>query len=170
MIDELLDRPTEPMRPADPVDGSLVGAKYTIAATLVDGADPQACEKLAVAAIKDHPNVKCFVGLQSYTAPALVKAMQEAGKVDQIKVIGFDVSDDTLANIDAGHIYGTMMQDQYGCGFHTIRILAENARHVSGGLPLFQTLSLGCDAVTKDNVDTARARLAAHQATTQPAS
>jgi len=170
LIDELLDRSTEPMRTADAVDAPLIGAHYTIDATLVDSADPGACATLAEAAIKDHPDVKCFVGLQSYSGPALVKALQDANKVDQIKVIGFDVSNDTLANIDAGHIYGTMMQDQYGCGFHAVRILAESARHVTGGLPLFQTLTLGCDAVTKDNIDAARARLAAHQPATQPPS
>jgi ribose transport system substrate-binding protein len=169
-IDELLDRATEPMRPADPIDQPLTaqGSKYTISTTLVDGADPAKCTDLATQAMKDHPNVKCFVGLVGYSAPALVKAVQAAGKTSQIKVVGFDVNDDTLADVEAGTVYGTMMQDQYGCGFHAVRILGENARHRFGGLPLFQTHTLGCAAVTKDNVADTRSRLANKQPMAAP--
>src|SRR5439155_15498208 len=71
LIDELLDRPYEEQRPMDPVDAPLKGEKYTVVATLVDNSDPGAAADLASKAMKDHPNLKCFAGLLSYSAAAI---------------------------------------------------------------------------------------------------
>ena len=69
LIDNLLDRPVDPSRQADPLDAPLKGAKYTIVATLIDGVDPAKATTLAADAIKAHPDVKCIVGLFGYSAP-----------------------------------------------------------------------------------------------------
>ena len=48
------------------------------------------------------------------------------------------------------------MQDQYGCGFHAVRVLADRAKGIKGGLPLFQAHALGYQAIRKDNLADAR--------------
>jgi ribose transport system substrate-binding protein len=167
VIDELLQRPFLPERPADAYDAELKGGNFEIVATLAAGSEAAVATDMAAKAIKDHPNVKCLIGLLSYSAPALAKAVDDSGKTGQIKVVGFDVSDDTLAGIDAGRIAGTVMQDQFGCGYQTVHALADCARGVTAELPVFGKKILSCRIVKKDNLEDARRRLNGTTATTQ---
>jgi ribose transport system substrate-binding protein len=159
IVDEMLDRPFEAERTFDANDAPLKGKEYSVAATIFDEANPDAAIQLATKAIAEHPNVKCLIGLNAYHAPALVKALDGAKKLDQIKIVAFDVNPDTLTAIEQGHVYATIMQDQFGCGFHTVRILAETARGNKSGLPMFQKRTLPVEVVTKDNVAAVRAQL-----------
>jgi ribose transport system substrate-binding protein len=168
VIDELLQRPFQPERPADAYDAELKGADFSIVATLAAGADPAVATDMAVKAIKDHPNVKCLVGLLAYSGPALVKAIDQGGKTGQIQVVGFDVSDETLADLEAGRIASTIMQDQFGCGYQTVHALADSARGNTAELPVFGKKTLQCRIVKKDNVQDARQRLLGPAPSTQP--
>jgi ribose transport system substrate-binding protein len=148
----------------DPVDQPLKGDKFTVVTTLVDNSDAAAAVDLAEKAIKEHPNVKCAIGLLSYSAPALVKGIAGAGKT--VKIIGFDVDDQTLTGIENGQISATIMQDQYGCGYHAVRILGQDARGDRSELPVFDKQTLPCNVVTKDNIASIRARLSGQPAPT----
>jgi ribose transport system substrate-binding protein len=158
VIDELLERPFDPDHLADPLDAPLKGPHFNVIATLADNADREAAVKLAGEALTKYPNVKCFVGTLSYSAPMVLKALDAAGKTGKVQVIGFDLDDATLEAITAGNIAGTIMQDQFGMGFHTIRILADEARGNHGGLPMFQAYLLPSQLVTKDNLDQVKAQ------------
>jgi ribose transport system substrate-binding protein len=168
LIDELLDRSYEDTRAMDPVDQPLKGEKYTVVATLVDNSDPGAAADLATKAMKDHPNVKCFAGLLSYSAPAIVRGLQDTGQEGKVKIIGFDADEATLGAIERGLVTATIMQDQYGCGYHAVRILSENTRGHHAEMPIFDRQTLPCTVVTKDTLPTVRARLMRSPAT-QPA-
>ena len=80
----------------------------------------------------------------------MLKALEQAGKLGQVKVVGFDNHPETLAGIEDGHVAATIVQDQFGCGFHTVRILAEAARGDRSGLPMFQRRTLPVEIITKD--------------------
>ncbi len=168
LIDELLDRTYEENRPMDPVDQPLKGAKYTVVTTLVDNSDAAVASDLVGQAMKDHPDVKCFAGLLSYSAPAILHGLQGIGKEQKVKVIGFDADDATLTGIDQGAIAATILQDQFGCGYHAVRILAESARGNRTQLPIFDKQSLPCTVVTKETLPGVRSRLGKSPAT-QPA-
>ncbi len=172
LVDELLERSYEPLRPTEPMDAELKGPKYTVVATLVDNSDPAKAVELAAQAMKDHPKAKCYVGLLSYSAPAIVDAVDKAKPAQPIQIIGFDASDKTLELVEAGKIRATLVQDQYGCGYQAIRILADNAHQNYGGLPMFQNHTLACEVVNKDNIAKTRERLQKHAggATTPAAS
>jgi ribose transport system substrate-binding protein len=161
VIDELVERTIKPDRDMDPVEESQKGPKFNVVATLIDAGSPDLVIDNIVKAVKEHPNVKCIVGLNNFSAPRAVLALEKAGKLDQIKVVGFDADKDTLAGIEAGHIAASILQDQYGCGFHAIRILAENARGDKSGLPLFQRRTLPVEVINKENVVAVRGQIAA---------
>src|SRR5438067_11727305 len=95
-------------------------------------------------------------------------AIDPSGKAGQIHVVGFDVSDETLAAIEAGHIAGTIMQDQFGCGYETVRVLANMARGSTAEVPIFGKKMLQCRIVKKDNMQEARQRLSGAAPSTQP--
>ena len=160
VIDELLDRPFNPEQEMDPADSApLKGPKHTVITTLVDGNDAAKATELAAAAIQSNPNVKCIVGLNAYSTPAVLKALQQAGKAGQVKVVAFDNHPETLAGIENGHVFATIVQDQFGCGFHTVRILAEAARGNRSGLPMFQRRTLPVEIVTHENLYRTRGQI-----------
>jgi ribose transport system substrate-binding protein len=160
VIDELLERPEDPNHAPDAMDSIIKGERYTVAATLSDEGDRAKAVELAAKALRDHPDVKCFVGLTGYAAWCVTDALKKAGRLGQVKVIGFDVDERTLAGIEAGDIAATVMQDQYGLGYHAVRILAAEAHGNRGELPAYQTHVLPCKLVRKDNVEQTRRELA----------
>ena len=158
LIDELLDRPQGPGRPSDPLDAPLTGGKYVIQGTLVDkDTRENACE-VVLAAIQAHPDVACLVGLYEYNAPAILDALKKAGKLGQVKVVAFDYHDDTVAAVEAGHIYGTVVQDPYMYGFTAVRTLTELALG-RPALPMFQTVLFECSVVKRDDVAAFQAKV-----------
>jgi ribose transport system substrate-binding protein len=159
VIDELLDRPVDPQKAWEPMDQPIKGEKYTIVATLADDSIRERATTLAAEALSKYPNVKCFIGLVSYSAPMVSEAIKKAEKAGQVKVVGFDVDDRTLAGIEAGTIEATVMQDQYGLGYHAVRILAAEANGNRGELPAYQMHVLPCKLVTKANLEQARREL-----------
>jgi ribose transport system substrate-binding protein len=166
VIDELLERTTEPNRAMDPIDAGPIKeprSKYTIVATVVDGIDPARATQLAKEALGKYPNVKCFAGLFAYNAPSILTALKEAGKLGQVKVVAFDTYDETLAAIETGDVAATIMQDPYAIGYQSVRVLADAARGERHALPLFQQFYLACDAVTAANLADARADLTRKQ-------
>lgn len=157
VIDELLDRPVDALHAADPFDKPLKGDKYTITATMLDGGDREKALANASEAIKSHPETKCFIGLVSYSAPTVVEAIKQSGGASKAKVFSFDVDERTLKGIEDGSIQATVMQDQYGLGYHAVRILAAEALGNRGELPAYQEHVLPCRIITKENIQQAQA-------------
>jgi len=171
VIDELIDRTFEPTRSMDPADAQLKGPKHTIVLTVIESGPADEVIAKQVKALKDHPDVKCVVGLNALSAPRLLSALEQTKMLGKVKVVGFDPDPQTLAGIEAGNVYATVVQDQFGCGFHTVRILAENARGDKSGLPMFQRRTLPVEVVSKYNVAAVKAQLEGKPmpASTQPA-
>jgi ABC-type sugar transport system substrate-binding protein len=119
-------------------------------------------------AIKQHPNVKCLVGLNTSSAAKLLAALGQLNKVGQIQVVGFDAARETLDGIAAGSVVATVVQDQFGCGFNVVRILAEKAQGNRSGLPMFQRRTLPVKVVNKENVGRVMGELANERPATKP--
>lgn len=158
VIDELLDRPFDPAKAMDPADEAQKGKNYTVAATVIDSAPADETSNAVADALKKHPDVKCLIGLNTASTSKLLKALTPA-QLGKLKVIGFDADPQTLDGVESGNVFATILQDQFGCGFHAIRILAENARGDRSGLPMFQRRTLPVEVVTKENVASVRTAL-----------
>jgi ribose transport system substrate-binding protein len=130
LIDDLMDRPFKSEHAYDAIDATLNGAKYEVVSTVTDGGDAGKASQGVTDAIKANPDVKCIVGLFSYSGPAIVKAVGESGKKGQIKVIGFDESPEEQADVVSGDIYSSVLQDQYRCGYEAVRVLADLLRGI----------------------------------------
>lgn len=153
VIDELLDRELLPDRPMDPIAGELKGPQYTVLATLVDEMGAEEAAKLATDAIKLHPDVNCFACLYGYSTPAILGVLKQSDKLGKVKVVGFDTAAETLSGIEAGHVFGTVVQEQYRYGYDSVRILAAAARgEKRAGMPARPTLMFGCRPVTQSSL------------------
>jgi ribose transport system substrate-binding protein len=72
-----------------------------------------------------YPNVSCLVGLWSYNGPAILNAVRDSGKLDQIPIVAFDEEEETINGVKDGHIYATIVQQPFEFGYQSVHLLAK---------------------------------------------
>ena len=158
VIDELLDRPHNPKNYDTPGE-VLTGDRYKIVDTRTDDFDFVKAKANAEDTITSYPNLGAMVGLFEYNPPACLKALEEADKIGEIKLIGFDENEATLEAIRNGNCQGTVVQNPYLYGYESVRILAGLARGDKSVLPEDGFLNIEARTITKENVDDFEAQL-----------
>jgi ribose transport system substrate-binding protein len=112
-----------------------LSGKYEVLGTMTDQGSFPKCKSNAEDTLNLYGDVSAMVGLWAYNPPAMLQAVQAAGKIGKIKLVGFDEDEETLQGIKAGHVYATVVQNPYLFGYKAIEILNYNFR--SGRLPAF---------------------------------
>ncbi len=151
IIDEVLGRSSDPTRYDDPNRGPLSEGKYTVLDTRTDGFDFNKAKSQAQDAISRYPKLRCMVGLFTYNPPLILEAVRDAGKLDQITIIGFDEDESTLDAIEQGEVYGTVVQNPFRYGYESVRILAGLARNDPSVVPKDGFLNIEARQIRKDN-------------------
>ena len=122
VIDEILGRDHDPER-YDPPGVVLEGGGYTVLGTLTDQFDRAKAKANAEDALSRHGDIDAMVGLFAYNPPLVLEALQQAGKLGEVAVIGFDEADETLQGILDGTVHGTVVQNPYEYGYRSIAVL-----------------------------------------------
>lgn len=122
VIDEILERSHDPSRFDEPA-GEIQGDKYTILATLVDDFDDVRKKELPEQTLAKYKKIDCMVGLFEYNPPFIFDALKSAGKLGEVRVVGFDENDRTLEEIANGNCAGTVVQNPYMYGYRSVEIL-----------------------------------------------
>jgi ribose transport system substrate-binding protein len=157
VIDGLLDRHYSLDHAIDPLDVQLKAGNYSVVATIIDRGDPDQSAALLAEALKTYPHTKGVVALFSYSAAAALKAIDQAGKAGQIKVVCFDDTQEVQTGIRDGRIAASILQDTYRMGNETIRLLAEEVRNPERIGPTNQRRVLvQVDVIRQDNIDQMR--------------
>ncbi|MDA0588874.1 MAG: substrate-binding domain-containing protein [Planctomycetota bacterium] len=133
--------------------GAAENSKYTILDTRTDGFDFGKAKAQAQDAIAKYDDLGCMVGLFAYNPPLILDAVREAGKIGDIKVVGFDEEAGTLQGIVDGEVYGTVVQDPYKYGYESVRVLAGLQRGDKSVIPEGGFLSIPARSIRKDNVE-----------------
>jgi ribose transport system substrate-binding protein len=152
VIDELLDRPHDPTR-FDPPGRVLKGDKFTILGTLTDQFDRATAKANAEDTLARNPDVSGMVGLFAYNPPLILEALEQAGRLKDVQVIGFDEADRTLQGIVDGDVYGTVVQNPYMYGYKSIEVLKalHEGRDTGAGEDNF--INIDARQIKKDNVE-----------------
>lgn len=153
VIDELLDRSEDNTRYDDPSQGEIKGEKYTILDTRTDGFDFGKAKAQAQDAIAKYDDLGCMVGLFAYNPPLILDAVRDAGKIGEIKLVGFDEEEGTLQGIVDGDVYGTVVQNPYEYGRQSVRVLAALARGDKSVIPEGGFMNIPARSIRKDNVE-----------------
>src|SRR6266508_4165907 len=103
---------------------TLQGSKVEIIDVRTDDADRVRAKSNVADTLVKYPDIKGLVGLWSYNGPAIVNALKEAGKLNQVKVVCFDEEDETLAGVKAGTIFATVVQQPFEFGYQAIKMMA----------------------------------------------
>ena len=152
VIDELMDRSVDPER-YDPPGSKIEGEKFVILDTLTDQFDRAKAKANAEDTLSRYPDISAMVGLFAYNPPAILQALDQAGKLNEVKVIAFDEDSETLAGIQKGTVYGTVVQNPYLYGYQSIEMLKAIDDGDMSGIPENKFVNIAGRQIRKDNVD-----------------
>ncbi len=117
----------------------LAGTNIEVIDLRTYGGDAAKARANAEDALTAHPDIAGLVGLWSYNPPACLEAVRAADLLGKVKIIAFDEAPKTLEAIDAGEIYGTVIQDPYTFGYDSMVLLrdliAEGKSPQEAGVP-----------------------------------
>jgi len=152
VIDELLNRPADPDR-FDPPAEVVEGNGFKVLGTLTDGFDLSKAKANAEDALSRYPELDAMIGLFAYNPPAILQALEQAGKLNTVKVVGFDEDSQTLAGIAAGTVHGTVVQNPYEYGYQSVKVLEAVAAGDMSGIPEGAFIHIPGRQIRKDNVE-----------------
>ena len=94
-----------------------------------------------------------MVGLFAYNPPLILEALKQAGRIGEVKVIGFDEDEVTLQGIRNDSVHGTVVQDPYEYGKRSIEILDALSKGDTSVIPENKFVDIPARQIRKDNVD-----------------
>lgn len=152
VIDSLMDRSVDPTR-FDPPGAKIEGEKFTVVGTLTDQFDRAKAKANAEDTLSRYPDIDAIVGLFAYNPPAILQALEQAGKLNKVQVIGFDEDSETLAGVQAGTVHGTVVQNPYMYGYKSMEVLEALSRDDKSVIPEGGFVDIPARQIRKDNVD-----------------
>ena len=152
VIDEVLGRPHYPTR-FDPPGSPIKGEKYTILGTLTDQFDRAKAKANAEDTLARNPDIAGMVGLFAYNPPLILEALEQAGKLRDVKVIAFDEAERTLQGIIDGDVHGTVVQNPYMYGYKSIEVLKALNEGRETGADENGFININARQIRKDNVE-----------------
>src|SRR6516164_7293708 len=145
---------------ADNARERIEGVKETIKGSKIDLVDVRGDEidqTRAKRNVEDilaaMPDVSCLVGFYSYNTPRIYEVLKEAGKLDKIKIIGFDEDPITLGGVKEGSIVGTVVQQPFEWGYQGMKLMAKYLEGDKSGIPANGIIIVPGKVIDKANVD-----------------
>jgi simple sugar transport system substrate-binding protein len=126
---------------------AAAGPDIEIVNTLNTGSDPQKMYSAIENAMLADPSVNGLLSLECCTTPAAGTWVQRAGKAGEVKVVGFDLLDQTVDLVKSGEIQATIDQAPEKQGFAAVDMLVK----FLAGQPI-DNLDTGVGIYTKDNI------------------
>ncbi len=155
IIDELMGKEYSQVYPGQmtPSGNVIEAGKWTILDTRTDGGDESRAKGNAEDAMVRYPDVNLMIGLWSYNTPAIISAVQDAGKFGQIKVIGFDEEEVVLNGIKQGYVEGTIVQNPFEYGRKSVEVLYNLITGKDAGIPDNELVDVPARFIDKEKVD-----------------
>jgi erythritol transport system substrate-binding protein len=96
-----------------------------------------------------HPDLEGVIAGNDEMALGAIEALRDAGKLDKVKVLGFDGNDDAVAAVLAGEMVATVLQPIVD---GTKAAVAQaHAFLTDGTLPASEKQAIDCILITKEN-------------------
>ncbi len=132
---------------------SLQGTKIEIIDVRTDDTDRVRAKSNVADTLVKYSDIKGLVGLWSYNGPAILNAVKEAGKVNQVKIVCFDEEDETLAGIKDGAINATVVQQPYEFGYQAIKMMEKVLGGDKSVIPAGKQVLVPTLIIKRDNVE-----------------
>jgi ribose transport system substrate-binding protein len=132
---------------------SIKGTKIEILDIRADDMDQARAKRNVEDTLAARSDINCMIGVYAYNTPQIYLALQEAGKLGQITVVGFDNDQATLAGIKAGAIAGTVVQQPFEWGYQGMKDMARYLEGDKSFVPKDGLIIIPTQIIDKSNVD-----------------
>jgi ribose transport system substrate-binding protein len=145
------------------INDVIKGTKLTIVDVRADDIDNSRAKRNVEDTLTAHPEIDCMIGFYSYNTPRIYEALKEAGKLNKIKIIGFDEDPITLGGVKEGSISGTVVQQPYEWGYQGMKDMAKYLEGDKSWVPGNGLLIVPTKIIDTSNVDAFWAELKKRQ-------
>jgi ribose transport system substrate-binding protein len=135
------------------VQKTIKGSKVELVDVRGDEIDQTRAKRNVEDILAAVPDVSCFVGFYSYNTPRIYEVLKEAGKLDKIKIIGFDEDPVTLGGVKEGSIVGTVVQQPFEWGYQGMKLMAKYTEGDKSGIPADGIIIVPGKVIDRSNVD-----------------
>jgi ribose transport system substrate-binding protein len=135
------------------VKETIKGSKVELVDVRGDEIDQTRAKRNVEDILAAMPDVSCLVGFYSYNTPRIYEVLKEAGKLDKIKIIGFDEDPITLGGVKEGSIVGTVVQQPFEWGYQGMKLMAKYIEGDKSGIPANGIIIVPGKVIEKSNVD-----------------
>ncbi|MBM4100370.1 MAG: substrate-binding domain-containing protein [Planctomycetes bacterium] len=151
-IDGLLGRTPDAARYDEP-GKPITEAGYTIVGTWTDSFDRAKAKANIEDVLIKHPKLALMTGLFEYNSSLAVEVLKQTGMQGKVMLAGFDEGADVIQGIKDGFVLGTVVQDPYGYGFESVRLLNAFCKGDMSMVPASGILSIPARVIRKDNAE-----------------
>jgi ribose transport system substrate-binding protein len=135
------------------VKETIKGSKVELVDVRGDEIDQTRAKRNVEDLLAAMPDVSCLVGFYSYNTPRIYEVLKEAGKLDKIKIIGFDEDPITLGGVKEGSIVGTVVQQPLEWGYQGMKLMAKYLEGDKSGIPANGIIIVPGKVIDKSNAD-----------------
>jgi len=135
------------------VKETIKGSKVELVDVRGDEIDQTRAKRNVEDILAAMPDVSCLVGFYSYNTPRIYEVLKEAGKLDKIRIIGFDEDPITLGGVKEGSIVGTVVQQPFEWGYQGMKLMAKYIDGDKSGIPANGIIIVPGKVIDKSNVD-----------------
>ena len=151
-IDGLLGRTPDATRYDEP-SKVIEEAGYVIVGTWTDSFDRAKAKANIEDVMIKHPKLALMTGLFEYNSTLAVEVLKQTGKLGKVQLAGFDEGADVIAGIKEGTVLGTVVQDPYGYGFESVKVLNAMNKGDMSMLPANGILSIPARVIRKADAE-----------------
>jgi len=151
-IDGLLGRTPDPTRYDEP-SKVFTEAGYTIVGTWTDSFDRAKAKANIEDVMIKHPDLALMTGLFEYNSTLAVEVLRQTGKQGKVQLAAFDEGADVIVGIKEGFVLGTVVQDPYGYGYESVRVLNAFCKGDMSMVPANGIINIPAKVIKKDNAD-----------------
>ena len=151
-IDGLLGRTADATRYDEP-GKVILEAGYTIVGTWTDSFDRAKAKANIEDVMIKHPKLALMTGLFEYNSTLAVEVLKQTGKLGSVKLAAFDEGAEVITAIKDGSVLGTVVQDPYGYGFESIKLLHALNQGDMSMIPANGIISISAKVIRKDKAE-----------------
>jgi ribose transport system substrate-binding protein len=151
-IDGLLGRTPDSTRYDEPAT-VISEAGYTIVGTWTDSFDRAKAKANIEDVLIKHPDLALMTGLFEYNSTLGVEVLRQTGKQGKVQLAAFDEGAEVIAGIKEGFVLGTVVQDPYGYGFESVRVLNALAKGDTSLVPASGVINIPARVIRKDDAE-----------------
>jgi ribose transport system substrate-binding protein len=141
-------------------DAAKADSKYEYLGVQYSMNDPAKAAQLVSAALQKDPDIVGIFASNLFSAEGTATGIRQAGKQDQVKVVGFDAGPDQIKALQDGTVQALIAQQPGEIGTKGV----QQAIKALKGESTTKTIKTGFTIITKDNLNSSEGQAAAYKA------